>query len=101
MYYKGYTFYTDVQLSHLSDEIQEKVSYFRKRHMEVHEKMAHLALNRIISKKIPRYYRENFSMALFYVNITTAAKLQSKYYPYTLKWCKKEKIKPYSDVSQT
>ena len=54
------------ELEKQTDDIQGKVSQFRRDHGEFHEKIAYLTLKGIIPKDIAKFYDLSFAHSLFY-----------------------------------
>lgn len=68
------------------------VNMFRWKYVQFHEKVAHLAIQKIISKEIARYYHTTFPYALRYVDLVLDPEKVKSTCTFLYQWCEKEKI---------
>lgn len=71
-----------------------KVSMYRWKYIKFHEKVAHLAIRKIISKDIAQYFRRTFPYALQYVELSLDPEDIKSTCNFLYQWCKQEKISP-------
>lgn len=84
-------FANEEELKKLQKDLQEKIETFRWKHINFHEKVAHLAASGIIPKSIARYFSSTFQYALFFLDL---APLDDYYESSGImrEWCAKEGI---------
>ncbi|MGI0021636.1 MAG: hypothetical protein ACRD9Q_02130 [Nitrososphaeraceae archaeon] len=79
----------------LKNPAVDKVKTYRWKHIQFHDKVAHLALSGIVSKEIARYFNDTFPYALAYIPLTPNPEEIRKLSPNLVSWCDKEGISAY------